>query len=268
MHNKTLWALLIVTVWSLSGVNSPISFAEESHSWSFRPYTGFMPLASGEAVKSQSETIDLDFFEPIGLSGEIQRSTLSQSYSDVYTGGIPFLFETVYRFNPQWSFHGGIGFQYFPAKSFTLSTGRAELVTTPPQMNLNPVTIIADFNVEGKLDDMYRIPIFLGGAYHLPTMTNAKIAPYLRLDVGAIVQPAVAATFTTTRTTRETNFWDTSVLALVDGGLGVEVPLKSVGVFAEVRVQYTSAPSAADGLGGINDSDGLVAIPLIAGMSF
>ena len=258
---------LVCAILSLIGILPMNSHAQDQKTWSFRAYTGFMPLAAGEAVKGSSTTVNLD---GSFVTLDFTANTFSQSYSDVYTGGIPFVVETVYRLNPEWSVHGGVGFQYFPAKSFTFTNFNIEVTSTSPL----PISGRVSSDLDGKLDDMYRIPIYVGGAYHLPTITKAKIEPYLRLDAGVIVQPAVDITFSPRSGiplppgTQTTGFWDMSYLALVDGGLGVETQWKAVGVFAEVRVQYASAPSSAGGLGGINDSDGLVAVPLIIGMSF
>jgi hypothetical protein len=258
---------LVGAILSVVGILANNSHAQDQNTWSFRAYTGFMPLAAGEAVKGTSTTVNLDeSFVTLEFTG----NTFSQSYSDVYTGGIPFVVEMVYRLNPQWSVHGGVGFQYFPAKSFTFTNLNFEGTINTPF----PTPFRISSNLDGKLDDMYRIPIYFGGAYHLPTITKAEIEPYLRLDAGVIVQPAVDITFTPRSGIplpsglQKMGFWDTSILALVDGGLGVETQWKAVGVFAEVRVQYASAPSSAGGLNGINNSEGLVAVPLIIGMSF
>ncbi len=202
---------------------------------------------------------------PLGgltFTGPATVTIPTQKYSDAFTGGIPFILEYAYRYNPQWSAQAGIGFQYFPAKDFdAVNVSTAGTLTTPS----GSFVVAGAATVKGELDDVYRIPIYLGGTYHFLNNGASNFSPYIRLDGGLIVQPAVDLTLTVAGTTATEKFWDTSVLGLVDAGIGVEGHVGSYPVFGEVRVQYTTAPNDAAAQ---PDADGLLAIPILVGVSF
>jgi len=243
-------------------------YAGDKSKISYRAYTGFMPLVAGDVNEGSSETGTgtVDLGGGITFTGTATVTIPTQSYSDAFTGGIPFILEYAYRYNPQWSAQAGIGFQYFPAKDFdAINASGAGTVTFPDGSSL---TGTAAFTVTGELDDLYRIPIYLGGTYHFLNNGASNFSPYIRLDGGLIVQPAVDLTLTLAGATLKEKFWDTSVLGLVDAGIGVEGHVGSFPVFGEVRVQYTSAPNNADALGNVADADGLLAIPILVGVSF
>jgi len=188
---------------------------------------------------------------------EIQHS---QSYSDVYLGGIPLILEFAYRFNPNWSAYAGIGFPYFPSKTFDFSNIQVERIRRFGDRTISSSTRTAV--VKAELDDLYRIPIFVGGAYHFSEVTDWSLAPYVRADVGWIIQPAIDITFTSPQISsfsQGSEFWDTSVLALIDVGMGVESRLNSLGVFG-IRLQYSTAPRGK--LPDPSNSTGLLAVPL------
>ena len=253
-----LCLLLIPTTQLYAGDKSKISY---------RAYTGFMPLVAGDVNTGSTTTGTGTFALGGGLTftGTATATIPTQSYSDAFTGGIPFILEYAYRYNSQWNAQAGIGFQYFPAKEFdAVNLSAAGTLTTPS----GSFVVAGAATVKGELDDVYRIPIYLGGTYHFLDGGSSNFSPYVRVDGGIIIQPAVDITLTAAGTSTTEKFWDTSVLGLFDAGLGVEGQMGSVGAFGEVRVQYTTAPSNADALGNAADADGLLSIPIIIGMTF
>jgi len=248
-------------------LNSGLSLARDAAKTSYRAYTGFMPLVAGD-VNTGSTTTGTGTFSLGGgvtFTGTATVTVPTQSYSDAFTGGIPFILEYVHHYNSHWSANAGIGFQYFPAKSFdAVNVSAAGTLTTPS----GSFAVSGAATVTGELDDVYRIPIYLGVTYHFLNSDSSNFSPYVRVDGGFIIQPAVDITLSAGGTSLTEKYWDTSVLGLFDGGLGIEGQIGSFGTFGEVRVQYTSAPNNADVLGNISDADGLLSIPIIVGMTF
>jgi len=243
------------------------SYAGDGGKISYRAYTGFMPLVAGDANTGSTTSITgTGTAQGLTFTGTATITIPTQNYNDVYTGGVPFILEYVYRYNPQWSAQAGIGFQYFPSKTFdAVNVSAAGTVTFPDGTS---VTGTGAVTVEGELDDMYRIPIYIGASYHFLQNAVPNLDPYIRVNAGVIVQPQVDITLTVLGTSATEKFWDTSVLGLADAGIGVEGQIGSLGTFGEVRVQYTSAPSNADALGNLADADGVLSIPIIVGLTF
>lgn len=243
------------------------SYAGDGGKTSYRAYTGFMPLVGGDANTGSTTSITgTGTTQGLTFTGTATITFPTQKYSDVYIGGIPLILEYAYRYNSQWSAMAGIGFQYFPAKEFdAVNISATGTLTTSGGTSF---AVAGATTVRGELDDMYRIPIYVGGLYHFYDSGSSSFSPYIRIDGGVIFQPAVDITVTVAGTSATEKFWIQSFLGLVDAGIGVEGQIGSVGTFGEVRVQYTSAPTNADALGKFAEADGVLSIPIIVGLTF